>query len=76
MRIRMIAATGSVATARKVVAAAAASNLKKVILELGGKSPVIVFDDTKDLATAAAHCAVSIGWNCTLYMFKLSVNAF
>ena len=37
--------TGSTLTGRKVMEAAARSNLKRVTLELGGKSPAIVFDD-------------------------------
>ncbi|MFC5995600.1 aldehyde dehydrogenase [Pseudonocardia hispaniensis] len=46
-----IAFTGSTATGR-AVAAAAAGNINKVTLELGGKSPQIVFPDA-DLAAAA-----------------------
>lgn len=46
-----VAFTGSTATGR-AVAAAAAANLNKVTLELGGKSPQIVFPDA-DLAAAA-----------------------
>lgn len=44
-RIRKISFTGSVATGRKIQVAAAQSNLKRVTLELGGKSPAVVFDD-------------------------------
>ncbi|ANZ75987.1 BA75_03276T0 [Komagataella pastoris] len=44
-RIKKIAFTGSTATGRKIMEAAAKSNLKKVTLELGGKSPNIVFED-------------------------------
>lgn len=43
--IKKLAFTGSTATGRKIMEAAAHSNLKKVTLELGGKSPNIVFDD-------------------------------
>lgn len=43
--------TGSTEVGRLVMEAAAKSNLKPVSLELGGKSPVIVFDDA-DLDTA------------------------
>jgi aminobutyraldehyde dehydrogenase len=43
-RVRMVSLTGSVATGQKVLAAAA-GNLKRTHLELGGKAPVIVFDD-------------------------------
>jgi betaine-aldehyde dehydrogenase len=42
--IRKISLTGSVGTGRKVMAAAA-ETLKQVTLELGGKSPIIVFED-------------------------------
>ena len=45
MTIRKIAFTGSVATGRKILKMAADSNLKNVTLELGGKSPAIIFDD-------------------------------
>jgi aldehyde dehydrogenase (NAD+) len=46
-----VAFTGSTATGR-AVAAAAAQNINKVTLELGGKSPQVVFPDA-DLAAAA-----------------------
>ncbi len=40
-----VAFTGSTEVGKLIVAAAGASNLKKLTLELGGKSPNIVFDD-------------------------------
>jgi aminobutyraldehyde dehydrogenase len=43
-RVRMVSLTGDVATGQKVLSAAA-GNLKRTHLELGGKAPVIVFDD-------------------------------
>jgi betaine-aldehyde dehydrogenase len=43
-RVAMVSLTGDVATGREV-ARAAADTLKRVHLELGGKAPVIVFDD-------------------------------
>jgi aminobutyraldehyde dehydrogenase len=43
-RVRLVSLTGDVATGQKVLAAAA-GNLKRTHLELGGKAPVIVFDD-------------------------------
>jgi aminobutyraldehyde dehydrogenase len=43
-RVRMVSLTGDVATGQKVLGAAA-GNLKRTHLELGGKAPVIVFDD-------------------------------
>lgn len=45
MDIDKVAFTGSTVTGRTVLQAAAKSNLKKVTLELGGKSPNIVFND-------------------------------
>ncbi len=42
--VRMVSITGDVATGQKVLSAAA-GNLKRTHLELGGKAPVIVFDD-------------------------------
>jgi aldehyde dehydrogenase (NAD+) len=45
MDIDKIAFTGSTPVGRQIMKAAASSNLKKVTLELGGKSPNIVFND-------------------------------
>ena len=59
MDIRMVNFTGSTFTGRKIQAAAASSNLKKVVLELGGKSPALVFEDA-DLKKAAAETAASM----------------
>ncbi|KAE8260241.1 hypothetical protein A4X13_0g463 [Tilletia indica] len=59
MGIRMITFTGSVSAGRAVAAAAVRSNLKKVVLELGGKSPAIVFDDA-DIPSAVGHISVGI----------------
>ena len=45
MKIHKVAFTGSTLVGRKVMEAAAKSNLKTVTLELGGKSPNIIYDD-------------------------------
>lgn len=45
MDVDKVAFTGSTLVGRSIMKAAAGSNLKKVTLELGGKSPNIVFDD-------------------------------
>ncbi|KAJ3555174.1 hypothetical protein NM688_g2722 [Phlebia brevispora] len=45
MHIEKVAFTGSTLVGRKIMTAAARSNVKDVTLELGGKSPNIVFDD-------------------------------
>jgi len=52
-----VAFTGSTGVGRKIMAAAAmANNMKRVTLELGGKSPLIVFADADmDAAVASAH---------------------
>ena len=55
MKIRKISLTGSLPTARLIQAASARSNLKSVAVQLGGKSPVIVFPDA-DLDKAAENC--------------------
>jgi aldehyde dehydrogenase (NAD+) len=43
--VKKISFTGSPAVGRRILTAAAQSNLKKVTLELGGKGPSIIFDD-------------------------------
>ncbi|KAK5242107.1 hypothetical protein LTR16_008766, partial [Cryomyces antarcticus] len=45
MRIRKVSFTGSISTGKKIQEMAARSNLKRVTLELGGKSPAVIFDD-------------------------------
>jgi 1-pyrroline dehydrogenase len=50
--VRMVSLTGDVATGKRV-AAAAAGSLKRVHLELGGKAPMVVFDDADPAAVAA-----------------------
>ncbi|KWU44406.1 NAD-aldehyde dehydrogenase [Rhodotorula sp. JG-1b] len=62
MDIDKVAFTGSVLTGRKIMEAAAKSNLKKVTLELGGKSPVVVFPSA-DLEQAANWAALGIFFN-------------
>ncbi|TFL05689.1 NAD-aldehyde dehydrogenase [Pterulicium gracile] len=57
-----VAFTGSTITGRKIMEAAARSNLKKVSLELGGKSPHIVFNSA-DLDQAASWAALGICYN-------------
>lgn len=43
--IEKVAFTGSTLTGRKILEASARTNLKLVTLELGGKSPTVIFDD-------------------------------
>ena len=60
MDIDVLAFTGSGAVGRRIMANAAASNLKRTYLELGGKSANIVFADTPDLAAAVAGAVSAI----------------
>lgn len=62
MDIDKIAFTGSVATGRRISIAAAESNLKKATLELGGKSPSLVFESA-DIEDAARWTAMGIFFN-------------
>lgn len=52
--------TGSGATGRRLLHYSAESNLKRVYLELGGKSPNVVFADAPDLEQAAKVSAAAI----------------
>eukprot|EP01083_Nonionella_stella_P072405 195254_1 len=61
-RIRKVAFTGSTEVGKIVMKAAADSNLKKVSLELGGKSPNIIFEDA-DLDNAAKWSSGGIYFN-------------
>ena len=65
--VDMVSLTGSVETGKRI-AATAASTLKRVHLELGGKAPVIVFDDVaieSALETIAAAGYYNAGQDCT-----------
>ena len=62
MGVDKIAFTGSSVTGRAILRAAAASNLKGVSLELGGKSPNIVFADA-DIAQAVSWVNYGIYYN-------------
>ena len=65
--VDMVSLTGSPGTG-KWIAAAAADTLKKVHLELGGKAPVVVFDDVDmeaTLATIAEAGYYNAGQDCT-----------
>lgn len=61
--------TGSTIVGRKVMETAAKTNLKRVTLELGGKSPTIVFDDA-DLEQAVKWVAAGI-----LYVLLCNIHA-
>ncbi len=58
MDVDKVAFTGSTEVGKLIVQAAGASNLKKLTLELGGKSPNIVFEDAEDAAVEGAANAI------------------
>ena len=60
MDVDVLVFTGSGATGRRLLEASARSNLKRCYLELGGKSPNVVFADAPDLAVAAKASANGI----------------
>lgn len=62
MDIDKVAFTGSTVVGRQIMKAAAGSNLKKVTLELGGKSPNIVFEDA-DIDNAISWVNFGIYFN-------------
>lgn len=62
MDIDMVAFTGSTEVGRLVMQAAAMSNLKPVALELGGKSPLLIFDDA-DISKAVDLALLGILYN-------------
>jgi 1-pyrroline dehydrogenase len=59
--VRLVSLTGDVETG-KIIAKTAADNLKRVHLELGGKAPVIVFDDA-DPEAVAEGIKIAGYWN-------------
>jgi betaine-aldehyde dehydrogenase len=66
-QVDMVSLTGSVDTGKRIAASAAAT-LKRVHLELGGKAPVIVFDDVdleSALETIAGTGYYNAGQDCT-----------
>ena len=61
--VDMLSFTGSSATGKRIMQAAAASNMKRLLLECGGKSPNIVFADFPDLDAAVTGVTSRMFWN-------------
>lgn len=61
--VDVIAFTGSTRVAKQLLEYAGASNMKRVWLEAGGKSPNIIFADAPDLNKAASAAALAIAFN-------------
>lgn len=63
MDVDCLAFTGSTGVGKQLMQYAGQSNLKRVYLECGGKSPNIVFGDCDDLDSVARHAAEAIFYN-------------
>ena len=61
--IDMLSFTGSTETGRRFLRYSAESNLKKIVLECGGKNPAIVLEDAEDLDLVAEHVVNGAFWN-------------
>jgi acyl-CoA reductase-like NAD-dependent aldehyde dehydrogenase len=63
MDVDALSFTGSTATGQRLMAYAGQSNLKALMLECGGKSPQLVFDDLGDLDGLADALVEGFTWN-------------
>jgi len=63
MDVDMVAFTGSTEVGRELLKYSAESNLKRVILELGGKNPQVVLEDAPALDLVAANAVNAAFWN-------------
>lgn len=61
--VAMVSFTGSTATGRRFLRYAADSNLKRVVLECGGKNPAVVLADAEDLDLVAEQVVNGAFWN-------------
>ncbi len=61
--VDLAAFTGSTDVGRRFLEYSAASNLKRVVLECGGKNPQVVMPDVSDLKTVAANVLAAAFWN-------------
>jgi 4-guanidinobutyraldehyde dehydrogenase/NAD-dependent aldehyde dehydrogenase len=63
MDVDVLAFTGSTGVAKQLLVYSGQSNMKRVWLEAGGKSPNVVFADAPDLRAAAVAAAAGIAFN-------------
>ena len=61
--VDMVSFTGSTETGRRFLRYAADSNLKRTVLECGGKNPAIVLEDAENLDLVADHIVNAAFWN-------------
>lgn len=63
MDVAMVSFTGSTETGRRFLRYAADSNLKRIVLECGGKNPAIVLNDVEDIDLVAEQVVNGAFWN-------------
>ncbi len=61
--VDMVSFTGSTEVGRMFLEYSAQSNLKKIVLECGGKNPCVVMDDAENLDVVASHATQAVFWN-------------
>ncbi|CAG2110941.1 unnamed protein product, partial [Medioppia subpectinata] len=73
--VRKLGFTGSTPIGQTIMKSCAESNMKRVSLELGGKSPLIIFNDA-DLDRAVRHAMGAVFFNKGSHKYKHTVNEF
>lgn len=61
--VQVVSFTGSTEVGRKFLEYSAQSNLKRIVLECGGKNPAVVLSDADNLDHAAKHIVYAALWN-------------
>lgn len=61
--VDLLTFTGSTQTGKRLLVSSGESNMKRLLLECGGKAPNVVFDDCPDLDAVADAVAASAFWN-------------
>jgi acyl-CoA reductase-like NAD-dependent aldehyde dehydrogenase len=62
-KVDLVTFTGSSRTGKRLLVAAGESNMKRLILECGGKAPNVVFDDCPDIEAVAEAVVARAFWN-------------
>ena len=63
MDVDLLTFTGSTEVGRRLLGLSGQSNIKRVLLEMGGKNPCVVMPEIADLDTAAEQAAAAVFWN-------------
>ena len=61
--VDMVSFTGSTEVGKYFLEYSAQSNMKKIVLECGGKNPCVVMEDAEDLDVVAQHVTNAVFWN-------------